>query len=128
MIADDFELAIRDRMKARAADFDRYVRPAPQLETVLGSGAGAARRLGLTSFRFGLGLVAAIVLALAVISGMPMLQRQPQGVPLATASPVLPSSAAPSWSPSPPPSRASPSPSPSPSPSLAYVLEWSAAV
>lgn len=110
MSADNFELIIRARMKAHAAELDRSLRPAPRLQMLLGSPARAARRFGTVSLRLGLGVVATLALVLAVISGPRLFQTLPGTQPLASVTPApVPSPVSPSASQaSPPPSRASP--------------------
>jgi hypothetical protein len=125
-MTDDFEMVIRARMKSHAAELDRSLPPAPPMRALLGSPAKTTRRFGSASLRFGLGMVAAIALVVAVICGDLLFQALPQVQPLATIGPsVVPSLASPSPSlASPPPSRASPTPSPAaPSASLALAFE-----
>ena len=118
MSADNFELALRARMKSHAAELDRSLRPAPRLSAVLSSGGAAGRTLGWLSLRLVLGLAAAVVLAIALASGAPPLQG-PRNQPLASISPSTSASASPTPSLASPPSRASPTPSPS----ITFVLE-----
>ncbi len=112
MSTDNFDLVLRARMKSHAAELDRSLRPAPRLGAVLSSGGAAGRRLGWLSLRLVLGLAAAAVLAIAILSGgLPL--RAPQNQPLASVSPSTPASTSPTPSLASPPSRASPTPLPS---------------
>jgi hypothetical protein len=127
MSLDEFELVLRARMKARAAELDRSPRPVPPLRVLLGPPAAGAHRLGAVPLRFALGfalgMVAALALTLALVCGGVLLDGHPQVDPLATVtpSPAPPASPSPSLA-SPPSSRASPRPSPAlPSASLALV-------
>lgn len=125
MSVDNFELILRARMKSHAAELDRSLHPAPQLQVLLGSPPRAARRFGTASLWFGLGVVATLALALVLISGSRFLEVLPGIQPLASITPTpVPSLASPSASPaSPPPSRASPTSSlASPSASVAVAL------
>jgi hypothetical protein len=119
MSVDEFELVLRARIKAQAAELDRSARPAPPLRVLLGSPAEKAGGLATRRLRFGLGVVVALC-------GGLLIEARPQVEPLAT---VTPSPSSPLASPSPslasPPSpRASPAPSLSwPSASLALMSE-----
>ena len=112
MIAYDFERTLRDRMKARAAEFDRTVGQAPRLRTLLADERPAERPKMFGRFRLALAVATvaaatAAVLALALMSGSPTVQRLPATSPLSSVTP------------SPVPAiTLTPSPSPSPSPSL----------
>jgi hypothetical protein len=130
MSVDEFELVLRARIKAQAAELDSSARPAPPLRVLLGSPAAKAGGLATRRLRFGLGMAVALALALGLICGGLLIEARPQVEPLAT---VTPSPSPPLASPSPslasPPSpRASPTPSLSwPSASLALMSERSPA-
>jgi hypothetical protein len=112
MSADNFELVLRARMKSHAAELDRALRPAPRLSVVLSSGGAAGRRLGRLSLRLVLGVAAAVVLAITLVSGALPLQA-PHNQPVASISPSTPASPSSTQSLATPPSRASPTPAPS---------------
>lgn len=131
MSADNFERAFRERMRARAAELDRTVRPAPPLQTLLASQRPGGRPEGRTRLRLALTVAGVAVLAMVAVSGSLWLGQRPGSGPLssvtpssspslatpspslATASPSLataspsPSTSNPAWSPQPPASEAS---------------------
>jgi len=108
MSADNFERALRNGMKARAAELDRTVRPAPPLQTLLTSQPPGGRPEGRTRLRPALTVAGLAVLVTLAVSGSLWLGQRPGSGPLSS---VTPSSS---------PSPATPSPSPAaPSPSLA---------
>ena len=115
MSADNFERALRNGMKARAAELDRTVRPAPPLQTLLTSQPPGGRPEGRTRLRLALTVAGVAVLAMVAVSGSLWLGQRPGSGPLSS---VTPSSS---------PSLATPSPSlatASPSPSTSYPA-WS---
>ena len=124
MSADNFERALRDGMKARAAELDRTVRPAPPLQTLLTSQRPGGRPEGRTRLRAALTVAGLAVLVTVAVSGSLWLGQRPGSGPLssvtpssspslATPSPSLataspsPSTSYPAWSPQPPASEAS---------------------
>ncbi len=127
-----YEVTLRTRMKAYAADLDVAVKPAPPLRALLADRRSTPRDAGRISLRLGLSIGAGIV-AIALFLGLPAFGgRQNSGplasvTPSAVVSPSEPPAAAsspivvsPSLSPSVPSSPStSVVPSPSPSPAIA---------
>jgi hypothetical protein len=108
MSVDNFELLLATRMKTHASELDRSLRPAPRLQMLLAAPVAAGSRVrGMV--RFGLGVAAALALALFLVSGSLLLGSLPQVQPPASITPTPVTSVAPSQTPSSAPaSRASP--------------------
>ena len=115
MSVDNFERAFREGIRARAAELDQTLRPAPPLQILLASQRPGGRPEGRTRLRLALTVAGVAVLVTVAVSGSLWLGQRPGSGPLSS---VTPSSS---------PSLATPSPSlatASPSPSTSYPA-WS---
>ena len=121
MSADRFELTLSRQMHARSAELDGSFSPAPDLGSLLRSGAEAAPARKPARLRLGLAVAGVVVLAVAVASGSFLYVSQAGSGPVST---VMPS-ASPSLVASSPSAAAAspalPTPSTTPSASLASL-------
>jgi hypothetical protein len=121
MSAVNFEWTLRQRMQSHAAEFDRALRPAPELSTLVASRGQQGRLRATGGRRLVLAVAGVALLVFAAVSGSFLLGDRPATGPLSSVTPAsipaaLTSSPAGSASPSLQTASTSPSASYSPSP------------
>jgi hypothetical protein len=137
MSAVNFEWTLRQRMESHAAEFDRALRPAPELSTLLAARGQVGLPRAMAGRRLVLAAAGVAILVFAAVSGSFLLGDKPVAGPLSSVTPasipaVLTSSPAGSASPSLQTASTSPSASYSPSPAQPSMsqanlgLVWSA--